>query len=205
MDNRSTAGDAEAELRQSLTRARPWGGGDMGALPGRICRRVRTVTWSTRSTACTTGPAGRACGPSPARPAVATPPSRPSSRRRGCRPGGCWSCWSRRWTATSRRSVRCGRRPGRRRGSVGAALADRRSGIGAGDRAPTPRRRRAGLLLVTGEAGIGKTRLVDTAARWRPARCSWPAVPASRCPPTCRCCRSPPSCGRRTTWTTGSG
>ena len=134
---------------------------------GRTCRRVRTGTSSTRCTACTTRPAGRACGSSPARPAAVPPPSRLSSRRRGCRPGGCWSCWSRRWTATSRSSVRCGRRPGHRSG-LRSRRPRRRPGSPVGSRswrpsADTSPRATPGLLLVTGEAGIGKTRLVDTA------------------------------------------
>ena len=77
---------------------------------------------------------------------------------------GSWSSWSRRWTATSRCSASCGARLAsrsrlrrtRRRlagGSTPGARRLRRHLGGRGGR----------LLLVTGEAGIGKTRLVSAA------------------------------------------
>ena len=62
----------------------------------------------------------------------------------------------------------------------------------------------AGLHLVTGEAGIGKTRLVTTAAARRPHRLSRSGR-VCPCRSTPLCCRSQICCGRRTTATEAAG
>ena len=173
---------------EQRTEPRPWTGGRSPEML-RAARRA-AVRWEVgpHGRVATTGPAAwsapgprrRVARPSPpgrlAKPAgsrprgglQSTPPSRLSSPRLGCRPGGCWSCWSRRWTATSRSSVRCGRPPGHRVGSPVAASAVSARIAGRVSELATVRRHltagEPGLLLVTGEAGIGKTRLVDTAS-----------------------------------------
>ena len=153
---------------------------------------ARTATWSTPSTTSTTAPAGPPCAYLPATPASPTPPSpRPSPPRRS-RPGAPSSSSSRPSTATQPSSTTCGSPPPRPR----PARVRARARI-AGRKAELTAVRRhletgTGLLLVTGEAGMGKTTLVEAAAR--ALTCSSPPATASPCRQRCPCCRSPTAC-----------
>ena len=147
-------------------------------------------------------PPGRLAQPARAGPGGGLQPHhgvRPSSPPPGSRPGASWSCSSRPWTATSKSSARCGWPPSTPDGARPGRAADRGPRGRSWPPSAATSRRGTGLLLVTGEAGMGKTRLVTTAA----ARCRdhlrhgrvVPAAVAPRCP----CCRSPTCCGRPTT------
>ena len=127
------------------------------------------------------------------------------SSPRLARPGACSSCWSRPWTVTStefRRLWLAASAPDGRARHRGLLIAGRRPELAAVRRHLD---RGTGLLLVTGEAGMGKTRLVSTASTSLPARRSSPPARACRSRPRCPCCRSPTCCGRRTTSTAASG
>ena len=109
------------------------------------------------------GRGGPACAPSPGRRGSPTPPSRRRCRPRSCRVGGRWSCSSTPWTASAKRFHDLW---------IAASRSRKRTPSGrTADRWPRAEldavRRHietdTGLLLVTGEAGMGKTTLVDTA------------------------------------------
>ena len=129
----------------------------------RTSSRDRSGSSSTPCTTSTTAPDGPACACWPGRPAAAPPRCPRCSPPPASRPGASWSCWSRRWTATSESSADCGwRRAHRRRAeSTAPLIAGRRPELAAVRRHV---QEGAGLLMVTGEAGMGKTRLVTAAA-----------------------------------------
>ena len=148
---------------------------------GPSCRRARIVTWSARFTTCTIGPAAQPAHPGQGRRCSHTTVSTVfSSPRLPTWASSNW--WSRLWTVTSLSSASCGvtteappdapARPGLagRRPELNVVLSQLEAGS---------------AVVVAGEAGMGKSRLVGTAASLTTDTfvavrtvCPWP----TRCP-----------------------
>ena len=130
--------------------------------PGPTSPPARTATSSTPSTTSTTAPAGRPSDASPPTPASPTPQSPRPSPSPHSPPGGLSSSSSRPWTETLRSHElwlaasipHSGAEPPPRIAGRRAELDVVRRHLETG----------SGLLLVTGEAGIGKTTVVTHAA-----------------------------------------
>ena len=134
--------------------------------PAPTCPRARTATSSSRSTTSTTAPAGPACARWPGQAGVShTTVSKMFSAPAVCPPGEPSSCSSRPSAAAPRTSTPLARGVHARR-RVGPVDAPHRRPPG---RSWPPYAAHldsgTGLLLVTGEAGMGKTTVVDAAAR----------------------------------------